>query len=136
MTVHPPPPFHPEPPRRPRCAGGVALPSVEDVDALAPAELAAFASHLAALLARATLRLQTAARDTGDDVEAYDVEEAARRLSVSVDTLREYGEAWGVALVVTRDRQGRATRVVYPRGLLRTFLNAKRTTTMTKRPPA
>ena len=114
----------------------VALPTVEDVEALALAELPAFAARLAALLARTALRLQTVAGDTGDDVEAYDVEEAARRLCVSVDTLREHGDAWGVALVVTRDRQGRATRVIYPRASLRAFLNAKRTTTVTKRSPA
>jgi len=53
----------------------VALPTVEDVDALALAELPAFAARLAALLARTALRLQRLA--LADAVAAASVTEAA-----------------------------------------------------------
>src|SRR5882724_6347287 len=100
------------------------LPTVEDVAQIPPAELPAFAAYLAALLAQATLRLQAAARDQGDDVEAFDVEEAARRLGCSVDLVRERGEEWGIALVLTRDKHSKPTRTVYPRALVRGFLTS------------
>lgn len=100
------------------------------VAGLPAAELPALALRLAALQSAVAARLhQIVGEHDGDDCEAFDVEEAARRLRVSVDTLREHGEAWGVALVVTRDRQGRATRVIYPRALLRAFLSRKPTPT-------
>ena len=97
------------------------LPPVEAVDAMPLAVVPGFLARLTALLARGALRLQHAV-DQGDDCEAYEAEEAARRLKVSVDTLREHGEAWGVARVLTQDKNGKATRVVYPRALLRAFL--------------
>ena len=98
------------------------LPTVEDVVQVAPAELPAFAAHLASLLAHATLRLQAAVRDQGDDVEAWDVEDTARRLGCSVDLVREHGEAWGIALVLTRDKNRKPTRTVYPRARVCAFL--------------
>ena len=98
------------------------LPTVDELDRIPTAELPAVLLQLSALTARAAVRLQDAARDQGDDCEAYEAEEAARRLKVSVDTLREHGEAWGVARVLTQDKNGKATRVVYPRALLRAFL--------------
>ena len=98
------------------------LPPVEAVDTMPLAVVPSFLARLTALLARGALRLQDAAGDQGDDVEAYEADEAARRLKVSVDTLREHGEAWGIAKVLTEDKNGKATRVVYPRALVRAFL--------------
>jgi len=98
------------------------LPTVDEVDSIPAAELPAVLAQLSALTARVAVRMQATVRDQGDDVEAYEADEAARRLKVSVDTLREHGEAWGVARVLTQDKNGKATRVVYPRALLRAFL--------------
>jgi hypothetical protein len=106
-----------------------ALPSAQEVDRVAIGELPAFVAQCAGILAHASMRLRSLAVEQGDDVEAFDAEEAARRIKVSTDTLREHGATWGVALVVTRDRQGRATRVVYPRARLRAFLNGRPTAT-------
>jgi hypothetical protein len=100
----------------------VPLPTVGQVDQLPRSELSALASAMTALLAHIQLRLQATIMDHGDDVEVFDVEEAARRIGCSVDLLRERGEDWAVALVLTRDKRGRPTRVVYPRALVRAFL--------------
>ena len=98
------------------------LPPVEAVDSMPLAVVPGFLARLSALLARGAVRLQDAARDQGDDVEAWEVEEVARRLKCSVDTVRANGEAWGIAKVLTEDKNGKATRVVYPRALVRAFL--------------
>jgi len=98
------------------------FPTVDELDRIPTAELPAVLLQLSALTARAAVRLRDATRDQGDDVQAYEADEAARRLKVSVDTLRDHGEAWGVARVLTWDKNGKATRVVYPRALLRAFL--------------
>lgn len=102
-----------------------ALPDVEIVDHLPLDVLPAFLNRLSALTARAALRWHDAARDRGDDCEAFDVVEAARRLRVSTDTLRANGEAWGLARVLTTDKHGKPTRVVYPRALLAAFLGTR-----------
>jgi hypothetical protein len=107
----------------------VPLPSVAEVNGLAPAELPPFIVQLAALLTAAAMRMRAAITSDGDDCDAFDVEEAARRLTVSVDLLRERGIEWGAALVLTRDKQGRATRVIYPRARLRAFLEGRPATT-------
>jgi hypothetical protein len=101
------------------------LPTVSQVDQLPRAELSVLACTLTALLAHITLRLQSLVTDRGDEVEAFDVREAARRIGCSVDVLREHGEEWGVALVLTRDKHGRPTRVVYPRARVRAFLERR-----------
>jgi hypothetical protein len=100
------------------------LPSVEDVDSIPVARLPAFIAELAALQARASARLTAIALDSqGDDVRAYTVEEVAQKLRCSVDLVRERGEEWGIALVLTRDCNGRPTRVVYPHARLRRYLD-------------
>jgi hypothetical protein len=66
--------------------------------------------------------LQSLVTDHGDDTETFDVEEAARRIGCSVDVLREHGAAWGVERVLIRDKNGTPTRKVYPRALVRAFL--------------
>jgi hypothetical protein len=101
------------------------LPAVETVDHLPASTLAAFVGQLAALLARASARLHGLVGDQGDDVEAFTAEEVGRRLRCSVDLVRERGLEWGIALVLTRDCQGRPTRVVYPRASLRTYMANK-----------
>jgi hypothetical protein len=107
----------------------LALPAPPDVDRLSAAELLRFVAQCSALQMHALMRLQAAAGDRVDDCDAFEVEEAARRLTVSVDLLRERGVEWGVALVLTRDKQGRATRVTYPRARLRAFLEGRPATT-------
>jgi hypothetical protein len=99
-----------------------ALPTVDQIDELLPSELSALASALTALAAHVTLRLQTMVTDHGDDVETFDAEEAACRLGCSVDLLREHGAEWGVERVLIRDKNGTPTRKVYPRALVRAFL--------------
>jgi hypothetical protein len=98
----------------------------EHVDAVPAAELPALALRLAALQAAVAVRLhRLASEDAGDDCACFTVEEVARRLTCSVDLVRERGEAWGIALVLARDSRGRPSRVVYPRALLRAYLHAK-----------
>jgi len=106
-------------------SASVRLPTVDEVAQVATAELPAFAARLASLLVQTTLRLQAEVRDQGDDCEAWDVEEAARRIGCSVDLVREHGEAWGIALVLSRDRNGKPTRTIYPRARLQDFLAAR-----------
>src|SRR5207249_4536469 len=69
------------------------LPPVEAVDTMPLAVVPSFLARLTALLARGALRLQHAASDQGDDVEAWEVDEVARRLKCSVDTVRANGAA-------------------------------------------
>ncbi len=80
---------------------------------------------MSALLAYITLRLRSLVTDHGDDCDVFDVVEAARRIGCSEDVLREHGQTWGVALVLTRDKNGRPTRVVYPRALVRAYLERR-----------
>ena len=101
---------------------GHDLPPIDAVARIPVAELPAWIARLAALQSAAAVRLQSGVSPDGDDVEAFDAAETARRLGVSTDTVREHGEAWGIARVLTRDRAGRPTRVVYPRALVRAFL--------------
>jgi hypothetical protein len=88
-------------------------------------ELPALSMHLAALQAAVAARLHAlvAERD-GDDCECLSAEEVARLLQCSTDLVRERGEAWGIAKVLARDSRNRPSRVVYPRALLRAYLQA------------
>jgi hypothetical protein len=89
-------------------------------------ELPALALELAALQSAVAARLQAIASNAeADDCECYDAEEVARRLRCSVDLVRERGEAWGIAKVLARNGRGGPTRVVYPKALLRAYLNGK-----------
>src|SRR5439155_23670817 len=83
------------------------LPTVDELDRIPTAELPAVLLQLSALTARAAVRLQDAARDQGDDVDAFDAEEAARRLKVSVDTLRGQAAAGGGGKTMTQDKHGK-----------------------------
>src|SRR5438552_18838465 len=100
------------------------LPTVEAVDRVPLASLPAFLLHLTALLARGAVGLKGIG-EAVDDCECFEVEEVARRLKCSVDLVRERGEEWNIAKVLTRDKNGKPTRVVYPRALLRAFLATK-----------
>jgi len=114
---------------RPGLLRSAPLPTVAEVDGLKPAELPAFIVQCAALQMQAAMRLQAAARDQGDDVCTVDAKEAAQRIGVSIDMVRDKGDAWGIALVVAHDREGKPTRVVYPLSLLRAFLERRPATT-------
>ena len=90
------------------------------------AELWPLALELAALQSAVAAQLhRLASEHDGDDCECFDVEEVSRRLKCSVDLIRERGEAWGIAKVLARDSRGRPSRVVYPKALLRAYLQAK-----------
>lgn len=88
-------------------------------------ELRALALILAALQSAVAAQLDRLATENDDDCECFDVEEVSRRLKCSVDLVRHRGEEWGIAKVLARDSRGRPSRVVYPKGLLRTYLSAK-----------
>ena len=111
---------------RPDFAALLADPAaIADVPA---AELSALALRLAALQAGVAARLQALASEAdADDCVCLDVEDVARRLRCSVDLVRERGEEWGIAKVLARDSRGRPSRVVYPKALLRAYLQAKPT---------
>jgi hypothetical protein len=97
-----------------------------DVDQVPVAELPALIAELAALQARAAMRLrQAAAADDDDACDCLTVEDVARRLKCSVDMVRERGAAWGIAKTLAWDSQGRPTRTVYPKALLRAYLNGQ-----------
>src|SRR2546426_8216806 len=96
---------------------------VADVPAV---ELPALALRVAALQTAIAARLHTVVSDyQGDDCDCLDVEEVSRRLKCSVDLVRERGEEWGIAKVLARDSRGRPSRVVYPKMLVRAYLQAK-----------
>lgn len=87
------------------------------------AELGALAMRLAALQGAVATRLHRLASERDvDDCECFDVDEVSRRLRCSVDLVRERGEAWGIAKVLARDSRGRPSRIVYPKALLRAYL--------------
>ena len=52
-----------------------------------------------------------------------DAVEVAPLMGCSADLVREKGDEWGIALVLSRDSNGRATRVVYPRARIKKFLS-------------
>ena len=96
---------------------------VADVPA---AELPALALRLAAVQGMVAARLHAlAAEADADECACFTVDEVAQRLRCSVDLIRERGEAWGIAKVLARDSRGRPSRVVYPKVLLRAYLNSK-----------
>src|SRR2546425_4390042 len=91
-----------------------------------PAELPALALRVAALQTAIAARLHSVVSDyQGDDCDCFDVDEVSRRLKCSVDLIRERGEEWGIAKVLARDSRGRPSRVVYPKMLVRAYLQAK-----------
>ncbi|SRR6266404_741866 len=91
-----------------------------------PAELPALALRVAALQTAIAARLHSVVSEyQGDDCDCLDVEEVSRRLKCSIDLVRERGEEWGIAKVLARDTRGRPSRVVYPKALLRAYLQAK-----------
>jgi hypothetical protein len=97
-----------------------------DVDRVPIAELPALIAELAALQTLAAMRLRRAADEhQGDDVDCLDVEAVSRLLKCSVDLVRERGFDWGIAKVLARDKAGRPSRVVYPKALLRAYLNGE-----------
>ena len=105
----------------------VILPTPGDLDSVPIAALAALIAELAALQARAAMRLRAVTDEhQGDDCDCLAAEDVARRLRCSVDLVRERGERWGIAKVLARDKTGRPSRVVYPKALLRAYLNAER----------
>lgn len=91
------------------------------------AELPALAMGLAALQGAVAARLAALASeaDSTDDCACFSIEEVARRLTCSVDLIRERGESWGIAKTLARDSRGRPSRVVYPKALLRAYLQGK-----------
>jgi hypothetical protein len=90
------------------------------------AELPALVLRLAALQSAVAARLHRLAGDgQADDCECFDAEAVARLLTCSIDLVRQRGEEWGIAKVLARDSRGRPSRVVYPKALLRAYLNAK-----------
>jgi hypothetical protein len=97
-----------------------------DIDQVPVAGLPALIVELAALQARAAMRLrQVAAADDDDACACLTVEDVARLLKCSVDMVRERGVAWGIAKTLAWDSQGRPTRTVYPKVLLRAYLNGQ-----------
>ncbi len=91
-----------------------------------PGELPAIALRLAALQAAVAARLHALVdNDHADACECLDAEGVSRLLKCSVDLVRERGEEWNIAKVLARDTRGRPSRVVYPKALLRAYLQAK-----------
>ena|SRR5205809_2146379 len=91
-----------------------------------PAELPALALRVAALQTAIAARLHSVVSEyQGDDCECFDVEEVSHRLKCSIDLVRERGGEWGIAKVLARDSRGRPSRVVYPKALVRVYLQAK-----------
>jgi len=70
----------------------VCLPSVETIDQVPLDELPALVAELAALQARAAMRLRRAATPGLDDDRLLTIDEAAARLAVSKDWLRRRPE--------------------------------------------
>jgi len=97
---------------------------LEDIDAVPVADLPATIARLAALQARAAMRLEQAHHEPGADCECYDADAVAALLKCSVDLVRAKGETWGIARVLARDKAGRASRVTYPRALVHAYLVA------------
>src|SRR5438445_12881314 len=96
---------------------------VADVPA---AELPALAVQLAALQGAIAARLHgLVSNDQADDCECLDAEGVSRLLKCSVDLIGERGDEWGIAKVLARDSRGRPSRVVYPKALVRTYLQRK-----------
>ena len=109
---------------RPDLADLLAHP--ERVAEVPAAALPALALQLLTLAGAVTARMRMLQGEAdADDCECFEADEVARRLKVSVDLVRERGEAWGIAKVLARDSRGRPTRVVYPKALVRAFLNGK-----------
>ena len=98
----------------------------EQVAQVPPAELPALALRVAALQTAIAARLHSVVSEyQGDDCDCFDVDEVSHRLKCSIDLVRERGEEWGIAKVLARDTRGRPTRVVYPKALLRAYLQVK-----------
>jgi hypothetical protein len=70
----------------------VTLPSVEDIDALAQEQLPGVIAELAALQARAAMRLRTETPAGRDEDALLTIEEAAARLAVTEDWIRRRPE--------------------------------------------
>ena len=91
-----------------------------------PAALPALALQLAALQGAIAARLhRLVSNNQADDCECLDAEGVSRLLKCSVDLIRERGDEWGIAKVLARDSRGRPSRVVYPKALVRTYLQRK-----------
>jgi len=103
----------------------LVLPDVQALEAVPVDELPTIALELAALQGAVAARLHRLARHQDDDCECYDAEQVAHLLRCSVDLVRQRGEEWGITKVLARDNRGRPSRVVYPRALLRQYLNGK-----------
>src|SRR2546425_4548883 len=98
----------------------------EQVAQVPPAELPALALRVAALQTAIAARLYSVVSEyQGDDCDCFDVDEVSHRLKCSIDLVRERGEEWGIAKVLARDSRGRPSRVVYPKMLVRAYLQAK-----------
>jgi hypothetical protein len=97
-----------------------------DVDAVPLEQLDGLELELLAFLGRVGMRRRQAAADaSGDDCACFSVDEVAGLLRCSVDFVRERGAEWGIAKTLARDAQGRPTRTVYPKALLRAYLNGQ-----------
>jgi hypothetical protein len=66
----------------------VGLPTVDDVDALPVEQLVAFITELAALQARAAVRLRRESPTGRDEEQLLTIDQAAERLAVTCDWLR------------------------------------------------
>jgi len=98
----------------------------EQVAEVPPAALPALALQLAALQGAIAARLhRLVSNNQADDCECLDAEGVSRLLKCSVDLIRERGDEWGIAKVLARDSRGRPSRVVYPKALVRTYLQRK-----------
>jgi len=105
---------------------GALLADPAAVAQVPPAELPALALRVAALQAAIAARLHGLVdNDHADDCECLDAEAVSHLLKCSVDLVRERGEEWGIAKVLARDSRGRPSRVVYPRAMIRAYLNGK-----------
>ena len=82
----------------------------------------AFAALVGEVAAEIVRRLLVVAEPEATDLQCLDAREAAALLGCSPDLVRDCGEAWGIARVLSRDARGRASRVVYPRLLIEAFL--------------
>jgi hypothetical protein len=65
------------------------------------------------------------ARWQADDGVCFGAAEIAKRLGCSIDLVRERGEEWSIAKVLSRDERGRPTRVTYPKPLFDAFLHSR-----------